>query len=201
MTFFGEEPAAGRPPGEDRDSPRAILAAIALIVIAVAAAYANSLAGKFVLDDIPSIPGNPAIRHLWPLSDALTPPRGAGVTVEGRPVLNLSFAVNFALGGTSVRGYHLANLAIHILACLALFGIVRRTLAGLGDFPRGDALPVACACALIFGLHPLQTESVSYIAQRAESLMGLFFLVSLRKRLATRDPNNAEWQRDLFREL
>ena len=153
--------------------------ASALIVVALGAAYANSLTGEFVFDDATSIPENPTIRHLWPLSGALAPPRGTGATVEGRPVLNLSFAVNFALGGTAVRGYHVANLAIHALACLVLFGVIRRTLEGSGRFPGRDALPVACVCALIFGLHPLQTESVSYIVQRAESLMGLLFLVSL----------------------
>jgi tetratricopeptide (TPR) repeat protein len=186
-------PATRKGPITTRDRACAVLFAFALIVIALSAAYANSLTGKFIFDDLTSVPENPTIRHLWPLSSALTPPHGTGATVEGRPVLNLSFALNFALGGTRVQGYHIVNLAIHILACLVLFGIVRRTLARSADFLRPDALPIACVCALIFGLHPLQTESVSYIAQRAESLMGLLFLVSLYGAIRAAASDRSSW--------
>ncbi|MGH7996509.1 MAG: tetratricopeptide repeat protein [Opitutaceae bacterium] len=172
-------------------SPYAIRLVLCLIAVAIGVTYANSLNGGFVFDDLGSIPANPTIRHLWPISRALTPPSGTGVTVEGRPILNLSFAVNYALGGTAVQGYHVANLAIHILACLLLFGIVRRTLEKCGEVLRKDAVPIACVCALIWGLHPLQTESVTYIVQRAESLMGLFFLMSLYS--AIRADRSAGW--------
>jgi tetratricopeptide (TPR) repeat protein len=153
--------------------------ACVLIIVAVGAAYANSLRGEFVLDDLLSIPENPTIRSLWPPFGAFAPERGTGATVDGRPVLNFSFALNYAVGGTEVFGYHLANLGIHILAGLYLFGILRRTLERTGGGPEGDAKYVAAVCALIWCLHPLQTESVSYVAQRAESLMGLLFLISL----------------------
>jgi hypothetical protein len=56
----------------------------------------------------------------------LSPPRAT--PVAGRPLVNLSFALNYALGGLDVRGYHLFNVGIHLLAALILFGIVRRTL-------------------------------------------------------------------------
>ena len=69
-----------------------------------------------------------------------------------------------------------SNLAIHYLAGLALFGIVRRTLARRKD---PAAALIAFSAALVWALHPLQTESVTYIIQRAESLMGLFYLVTL----------------------
>ncbi len=99
-----------------------------------------------------------------------------GTTASGRPVLNLSFAVNYAISGTAVWSYHALNLAIHILAGLTLFGIVRRTLVRRAS----PAAPViASSAALLWTLHPLQTESVTYLAQRAESLMGLFYLLTL----------------------
>ncbi len=63
------------------------------------------------------------------------PPDG-GLPVWGRPVLNLSFALNYALGGTQVAGYDAANLLIHLCAALALFGLVRRTLLPLGGPAR-----------------------------------------------------------------
>ena len=146
------------------------LAAGLVIAAAVLAAYANSLSVPFVFDDGPSIADNPTIRRLWPIGPALSPPAG-GLTVSGRPVLNLSLAVNYAIGGTSVWSYHAFNLAIHLLAALTLFGIVRRTP------PRSTWL--AGGAALLWAVHPLQTEAVVYVVQRAESLMGLFYLLTL----------------------
>jgi Tfp pilus assembly protein PilF len=151
----------------------------AVIVLAAVGAYHNSFRAPFIFDDAFSILQNPTIRQLWPIGHALSPPPES--VVGGRPVLNLSFAVNHALGGTAVRGYHALNLIIHILAGLTLLGIVRRTLlqpALRGRF--GDAAPpLALAVAVIWTVHPVQTESVTYLSQRAESLMGLFYLVTL----------------------
>src|SRR5439155_26554763 len=102
-------------------------------------------------------------------------------TVGPRPVVNFSLAVNYALGGLDVWGYHAFNLAVHIVAALALYGIVRRTLLRPGLRERhSDAAPwVGLAAALIWRVHPLQTESVTYVVQRTELLMGLFFLLTL----------------------
>lgn len=163
-------------------SPRApILAAAALLVAAITGAYLNSLDAPFVFDDPAAIVDNPTIRRLWPLSDVLLPPRGEGVTVEGRPVLNLTLALNYAFGGASPRGYHAANVAFHALAALTLFGLVRRTLRLPRLYPHfGDAsLPLAALTAALWALHPLQTESVTYTVQRAESLASLFYLLTL----------------------
>ena len=150
-----------------------------LIVLAALAAYRGSFGGPFVYDDLPAIVENPTIRHLS--SAALRPPPG-GLTVSGRPVLNLSLAVNYAISGTAVGSYHALNLLIHGLAGLVLWGLARRTLAGLPWRKREDAGPadlLGLAIALLWTLHPLQTESVDYVVQRAESLMGLFFLLTL----------------------
>src|SRR5262245_60259820 len=95
-----------------------------LIVVAALIAYRGSFAGPFIFDDVSAIAENPALHSL---SSALSPAQG-GLTTSGRPLLSLSFALNRALGGTAVWGYHAANLLIHALAGLTLFGIVRRTL-------------------------------------------------------------------------
>jgi protein O-mannosyl-transferase len=156
-----------------------IVAPIA-IVVAVVCVYSNSLNGVLVLDDESSIVENPTIRDLTSISDILSPPRG-GNTVSGRPLLNLSLAINYAIGGADVRGYHIANIAIHAAVALLLFEIVRRTLL----LPRLSArfgraaTPAALAAALIWAVHPLQTESVTYVIQRAESLVALFYLLTL----------------------
>jgi Tfp pilus assembly protein PilF len=182
-------------PGSSRCGSRgAIVAAAVLVVLAGLAAYANSFRGAFVYDDLPSIQDNPTIRRLWPLTGPLSPPGGSGSPVEGRPLVNLSLALNYRFGGTRVAGYHGVNLAIHLLAGLTLLGIVRRTLllvaardcgangglaARLKNDPAKQALLIATIIALLWTLHPLQTESVSYVAQRAESLMGLCYLLTL----------------------
>ncbi|HWA10067.1 MAG TPA: tetratricopeptide repeat protein [Opitutaceae bacterium] len=94
--------------------------------------------------------------------------------------MNESLAINYALGGTKVEGYHAMNLGIHLLAALVLFGLVRRTLQQpVLQRHAGAALPLAFLTALLWAVHPLQTESVDYVVQRAESLMGLFYLLTL----------------------
>jgi len=146
-----------------------------LIVLTALAVYYNSLSGPFILDDH-SIVNSPLIRHF---GSALLPP--ASSTASGRPVISLTFALNYALGGTKAWGYHAFNLLVHALAGLTLFGLVRRTLArpALSGRFGADAVPLALAVAVIWTVHPLQTEAVTYISQRAESLMGLFYLLTL----------------------
>ena len=168
------------PPTGARADRRGVLLAAGLIALGVLAVYANSLGGPFTFDDIPSIRDNPTIRQLWPLSGPLSPPPGFGLTVSGRPLLNLSLAINYALGGLDPLGYHLGNALIHLAAALTVFGLVRRTVPRW----RPATTPLAATAfgatvALLWSLHPLLTESVTYIVQRAESLMGLFFLLTL----------------------
>jgi tetratricopeptide (TPR) repeat protein len=155
-------------------------AAASLLVAAVVAAYSNSFHGPFVFDDVHSITQNPTIRRLAS-AGIWSPPHG--VTVSGRPIVNVSLALNYAIGEETVRGYHAFNLGIHTLAALTLFGLLRRTFAQprlQSQFDRGaSATWVALSAALIWALHPLQTESVTYVVQRAESLMALFYLLTL----------------------
>jgi tetratricopeptide (TPR) repeat protein len=152
-----------------------------LVVAAGLLAYHNSCAGSFFHDDFGSILENPTIRHLWPIWQPLSPPHEGGLTVAGRPLINLSLAINYALGGYNVWGYHALNLTVHILAGLTLLGIVRRTLLqpALRERFGAAANELALAVAVLWTVHPLQTESVTYIIQRAESIMGLFYLLTL----------------------
>ena len=89
--------------------------------------------------------------------------------------------MNYAIGRLDVLSYHVGNLLIHLLAALTLFGILRRTLLlpALRDRFGGASTGLAAAAALLWALHPLQTESVTYLVQRAESLMGLCYLLTL----------------------
>src|SRR4029077_8892669 len=150
-----------------------------VILAAILVAYANSFSGTFVFDDWAWTAGNPHIGHLWPLWNTLQPPER--VTGTGRPVVCLTLALNYAVSGLDPWSYHLANLAIHASAALVLFGIVRRTLQGprLRDRFGTQANGLAAAISILWAVHPLQTESVTYIIQRMESLMGLFLLLTL----------------------
>ncbi|HTQ30581.1 MAG TPA: tetratricopeptide repeat protein [Opitutaceae bacterium] len=158
-------------------SPRLVPLASLLLTLAVAAAYHNTLQVPFVFDDGGSITDNPTIRHLWPVWRALSPPFDE--TVTGRPLLNFTLALNYAVSGTSVWSYHVLNALIHLCAGLALFGVVRRTLVRSKiEKWRAAATPVGFGAALLWTLHPLQTEAVTYVIQRAESLMGLCYLLT-----------------------
>ncbi len=156
-----------------------VLVYAAVLVIVTGGAYLNSLQVPFLLDDLTTIVANPSITRLSPLRDVLFPP--GEIYSAGRPVLNLSFALNYAIGGQAVGGYHFINLAIHLAAALTLFGVVRRTLAlpRSGDFFREHADGIAFAIAALWAAHPLLTSGVTYVSQRAESLMGLFYLLTL----------------------
>ncbi len=155
---------------------------IPLVVVAAGLlAYHNSFTGPFIFDDSASILQNATIRHLWPIWQPLSPPHTGAATVGGRPLINLSLAINYALGGFDVRGYHALNLGVHILAGLTLLGVVRRTLLQprLRERFGAAANELALAAAVIWTVHPLQTESVTYVVQRAESIVGLFYLLTM----------------------
>jgi tetratricopeptide (TPR) repeat protein len=168
----------------------------AFIALAALAAYANTFSAPFFFDDVPGITQNTTIRHLGQIGPVLSPPANDGSSVSGRPMVNLSLAINYAISGLNVWSYHAANLLIHILAALTLFGIVRRTLQKVGTGGRPvraqpetrmeltdgrAARPylIAFAVALLWAVHPLLTESVTCVIQRTESLMALFYLLTL----------------------
>ncbi len=158
---------------------RRVIWAGALVFVAAWAVYFNSLWAPFIFDDSSAVINNPTIRKLWSW-DVLSPP-GEGNGVQSRPLINLTLALNHALGGAEPWGYHLFNVLVHAAAGLVLFGLVRRTLlqAPLAARWGAASLPLALTIALLWTVHPLQTESVTLVVQRTESLMGFFYLLTL----------------------
>jgi tetratricopeptide (TPR) repeat protein len=184
--------------GNGATAPRGVWSvAIAFFYLLVALAiYANSFRVPFLLDDTSSIVENSTIRDLTNLGELLlAKPRG-GLTTDGRPLLNLSFAINYAVSGIDVWSYHLFNLLLHVLnACLlrslllCIFG-----LPACSQAVRENAPWLAFGAALIWLVHPLQTGAVTYIVQRAESLMALFYLATLYSFLRmTASPRPFAW--------
>ncbi|MCC6421478.1 MAG: hypothetical protein IT429_24940, partial [Gemmataceae bacterium] len=178
-------------------SPRLPPALLGLVLAAAAAlAYGHTLGVPFLLDDTVSIVENPTIRDLRNLGAVLSPPASSGF--GGRPIANLSFALNHAVGGLAVRGYHVVNLAIHVAAAWLLAALVHRTLAllaGRGHVAadEGSARLIAGGAALLWLLHPLQTESVTYLSQRTEALMALFYLATLAAFLHGATSGRSRW--------
>jgi tetratricopeptide (TPR) repeat protein len=155
-------------------------AGIVIVALAVTA-YHNSFRVPFVFDDELAIVANPTIRSL---DTALFPPHTAemgGLPISGRPVVNLTIAVNYLWGKGDVRGYHVFNLLVHVACGLAIFVLIRETLLLPSLAPRfgASAFEIALSVAVVWTVHPLQTESVTYISQRAEALLGLFYLLTI----------------------
>jgi tetratricopeptide (TPR) repeat protein len=151
----------------------------AVLAAAAVAVYARSFSVPFLFDDLTSIPENPHIRSLWPLSRALTAP--PYTTIAGRPLVCLSFALNYAAGGLHVAGYHAVNLALHVACVLLLWTLLRRTFANarMGEAVNRHADGLAAAAALLWAVHPLATEAVVYVVQRTELMASCFYLLTL----------------------
>ncbi len=153
----------------------------------VVLAYSNSLRVPFVFDDELNILRNPIVHDLalfvapWKLDPALAPPALVHGFHSRYPAF-LTFALDWAVHGSDVLGYHLVNLAIHLGALLVLLALVRAVL-GLPRFDgsrvRGHETPIALLVGALFSLHPLQTQAVTYIVQRMTSLAALLCLISL----------------------
>lgn len=143
----------------------------ALLLLAVGLSYASAVNCGFVFDDNLHITNSPNIGDPWAYL------AGAGT----RWLSRLTIVINYRLGGLNPTGYHLFNVAVHAAAVLTLFALLRRVLSlprlG-GQFDdRGEFL--AFAVALLWAVHPLNTQAVTYVIQRDESLMGLFFLLTI----------------------
>ncbi|MFO0805669.1 MAG: tetratricopeptide repeat protein [Gemmataceae bacterium] len=157
--------------------------AVVLFVLVGLLAYFSSLHGDYVLDDFrftkdPNI-GNPF------RSDMLA-----------RPVIAVSFAINYHIDGVNPRGYHATNLAAHLLAGLLVYDLVRRTLLVPRFGGRFDSTAgwIGLAAGLMWFAHPLNTQAVTYVIQRCESFMGLFLLASLWCYIrGTESPRSTWW--------
>ena len=159
--------------GAAPEGPRRSLTWQPLLLIAAGAiAYHNSFSGAFVFDDAAHIHTSQRITALWPIWPLLG---------GRRPVVDVTLAINYALGEYEAWGYHLLNLVVHLLTVLTLFGIVRRTLLlePLRARYADSSIWLATAVGLVWVVHPLNTQAVTYIIQRGESLMSLFYLSTL----------------------
>jgi protein O-mannosyl-transferase len=152
---------------------------LALPLVFALAAYGRVLGGGFVFDDRSAV-RNLAVKNLAAQVRAFIPALFSG----GRPVVDLSLALNYAANGPDGWGFHAVNIALHLATALLVFAFTVRVfeIAGVSR-ARGPALVVAG----VFALHPLQSQAVSYVSQRAESLASALYLATLLLLLAAED--------------
>jgi protein O-mannosyl-transferase len=138
-----------------------------ILVLAVSIVYVNSFSGVFQFDDYKMIVNyaraHSAASWLYYFSHHI------------RPLLKLSYTFNW-ISGSGLFGFHLVNLAIHIINTILVYFISLKFLCRTGN---KSLVNVAFLSALLFGLHPIQTEAVTYICGRSVSLMSMFYLGSM----------------------
>ena len=145
---------------------------LAAVLVAAAIAYQPAMPGPFVLDDWGSIQANGAIR----VPGAVRVPSLPELLGPGRPITEVTFALDWRAARLDPVRFHRVGLALHLLATLLAYAWMLGLLRRAGH-PRPRALALVVAGA--FALHPIQAESVAYAAQRAEVLSALFTLAAL----------------------
>ena len=163
------------------------------LALLVSLTFWNSQTGVFLFDDFASIHQNATIRELWPPWTALNPP-GRGESVSGRPLANLTLAINYAAGGLDVRGYHVVNILLHLACVLLAFGVTRRLLRLVSASTVSNrSNEIAFSIAAIWAVHPLQTEVVDYIVARTESLMAACYLLAIYASIRAHEEPGRRW--------
>jgi len=151
------------------ENKRFHLVAGLLIAILTFLVYSNTFHASFHFDDTPSIVENYTIRNLNNVP---------GMLINNRGIATATFAINYAIGGLNVVGYHIVNLAIHITNSILVYFLIFLTLARIESL-RGNAKKIALYTALLFAAHPIQTQAVTYVVQRMETLASMFMLIGL----------------------
>ena len=180
-----------RAEGQERVVRVKVLALIAITLLALVA-YQGSFSAQFHLDDYHQIVNNPGVRNIAPVGRFFTDPTVGSAqagSLSYRPLTHLSFALSYALSGYGVTGYHVFNFILHILCSLLVFLIAARVTAASGEGGPG----VALAAALIFALHPVMTNAVTYISGRAVLLASVFYLAGIYSFLRFREKDRLAW--------
>ncbi|MCK5179429.1 MAG: tetratricopeptide repeat protein, partial [Candidatus Omnitrophica bacterium] len=152
---------------------RNVILSVILIIILGFAVYGNSINGEFIWDDTHLVKDNVYIRDWSNLSKFFTESMGSGAdaaTVYSfyRPVQMITYAIDYSFWKLDVRGYHLTNVFLHVLASLTVFWFITVLYK---DWR------LSLFTSLFFVAHPMHTEAVSYISGRADSLALIFMIL------------------------
>ncbi len=154
------------------DNKKLLYLVIAIVSFLV---YYNALNNDFVFDDESVVQNNQSILTLSNIPKFFTAEEGFHKVIGRyyRPVVSSLYAVDYAIWGMNPFGFHLTNVIIHVIASLLLLMVLMKLF---GDYKNG--LLAALIGALIFAVHPIHTEAVSWISGRTDSLATLFFFLS-----------------------
>ena len=153
-----------------------LLSLLAIVVILI---YADTLTSPFIFDDLPNIFHNPHIR-IPALSFENLAWAGFQSPEARRPVANISFALNHYFNGYNPVGYHVVNILIHLACGIFLYFLVNATLQTPALRSRYEKLGwIPFFTAFIWMVHPLQTQSVTYVVQRMNSMAAMFYVLSM----------------------
>ena len=157
------------------------LAAVVLVFIL----YSQILHSPFLFDDEQNIKENQYIR-INNLSPVTLINAGFKGSISTRPVAQISFALDYYFHAYRLPGYHIVNIIIHLLTGLFLFFLLRDTLQitktkSLSPLVSDNVnvSVLAFAAVLVWLVHPLQTQSVTYIVQRMNSMAAMFYVLSM----------------------
>lgn len=139
--------------------------------------YSHTLGSPFVLDDSANILKNQYIRIADLKPESLYNAAFKSLLIK-RPVSNISFALNYYFGHYNVLGYHIVNIFIHMTSGMVLYLFLRITL-NISSPIRPQARLISFFVALIWLVHPVQTQSVTYIVQRMTGMAALFYLLTM----------------------
>ena len=167
------------------------------IVLVGIALYCNTLNSPFIYDDLHTIVENPYIKqskYLPSLFD-LSSIKDSAARSSYRPVLMLTFFLNYTFGGLNPFGYHLINITLHILNAILVFCLINRLFAPLDSkhltgFTSNLGYKVSLFSSLLFLVHPVNSETVNYITCRSELLAGFFVLLSFLLFIKSRASEN-----------
>lgn len=165
-------------PTAKREAPLPLTLICVLFAACTILLYANTLNAPFIFDDFHSIVDNPAIK-IANLSPASLITAATQDHARYRWLPNLSFALNYYAHGSKVPGYHLLNILFHLLTGITAYLLFLTTLQRLPETAKRPTGEIALLAALLWLVHPLQTNAVTYIVQRMTSIMTLFYLLSL----------------------
>ena len=145
-----------------------------LLIALVYLAYGNTIQHSFHFDDIPSILEKPWIRGLDKIPDFI-------FSFSQRPLVILSFNINYAISEFEVWSYHIFNIAFHLIVVFLIYRLGKLILSCMAQSDPTiinilNKMPLVAA--LIFALHPLNTQAVTYISSRSSTMVTIFYLAT-----------------------
>ncbi|NTV13048.1 MAG: tetratricopeptide repeat protein [Desulfobulbaceae bacterium] len=162
---------------------------ILTIAILISVVYSNSISVPFQFDDYPNIIDSKFIKISRLQIDALSQAATAG-QASHRWLPNITFAIQYYFSGLTPPAYHFFNITLHFFCATVLYFLLLTTLdyAGTAD-DKIRKNEIALVATILWSLHPLQTNAVTYIVQRMTSMSTLFYLSAMFLYARGRRPN------------